>query len=77
MSDNPYLDALERTAAELASVESQASELREKRLAYMWEARRIGASFSKIAQAAGVTKAYVHQVVKAERLRQEAEANES
>lgn len=64
MSDNPYIEAVRRTSVELTEADVQVASLREKRLNLMWEARRLGASYSTIADAAGVTKAYVHQVIK-------------
>lgn len=73
MTDDPYLSALGRVAQELAEADAVSAELREKRLNLMWEARRTGASYAMIAEAAGVTKAYVHQVVKLEIQRQKAE----
>lgn len=75
MPEAAYIQALQRVAEELKDLETKVSGKRDSRLTYMWEARRMGASYSSIAAAAGVTKAYVHQVLKAERLRQEAENN--
>lgn len=63
MTDNIYLTALKGAAANLELLDSQAAELREKRANLMWEARRLGASYAQIAEACGVTKAYVHQIV--------------
>lgn len=77
MTDHPYTAALSQTADKLSETESLASELRSTRLNLMWKARLDGLSYSQIAEAAGVTKAYVHQVVKAEAQRVAAEFKEA
>lgn len=63
MPDSPYANALAKVVQELAETEAKAAQLRETRLTYMWECRRMGMSYAQIANIAGVTKAYVHQVV--------------
>lgn len=66
MSDakNVHQIALDEVAEQIEDAQNQLNWLRTKRVGLMVEARQSGLTYVQIAEALGVTKAYVHQVVK-------------
>lgn len=67
MTDQDYISELKGVTSDLGAADRVAAQLREERRKLMIKARLEGGlTYSAIASAAGVTKAYVHQQVVAE-----------